>query len=144
MYKHERSQPEERVRQCLLKAMVEELGYPKEQISIEKSLSQMPHLHLSNVKLPNRRADIVCFSKNIHQDYPLWPLLVIECKAHQFSEEVKQQVKGYNYFLKAFFIAIANEREIETGWYDSSLQDYHFIKGLPTYDSLVQAIVPIP
>jgi len=95
--------PEEIVRQSLLLQMIRSLGYPKELLAVEKQLSELPHL--KGVQgLPNRRADIVCFSRGIY------PLLLIECKEGEVGKEAVDQVLGYNEFVKAPFVAIAGKR----------------------------------
>src|SRR5688572_15768106 len=107
--------------------MIEKQGYPPENLAIEKGLHQMPHLSAPSRQIPERRADIVCFSKNIHPSYSLYPLLLIECKAIRLSSKAKNQIIGYNHHLKAYFVSIANQHEIQTGWYDLSSKQYRFI-----------------
>jgi hypothetical protein len=135
--------PEELVRQSLLTWMIEKQGYPPENLAIEKGLHQMPHFSVSSEGVPERRADIVCFSKDIHPSYSLYPLLLIECKATDLSSKVKNQIIGYNHHLKAFFVSIANQQEIQTGWYDLSSKQYRFISGLPPYDSLLSSLTRV-
>ena len=96
--------PEEKVRQRLLQKMVGELQYPKELLVVEKELGQLPHL-IAEQKLPDRRADILCFAKNIHLHYALYPLLLIECKEGKIDIRAIDQVVGYNHFVKAFFFS---------------------------------------
>lgn len=98
--------PEEMIRQKVLILMTEKLGYPKELLAVEKELSQLPHLHHRS-DLPKRRADIICFGKNIHPEYALYPLLLIECKEGKIEKEAKEQASGYNHFVNASFVAIA-------------------------------------
>lgn len=100
--------PEEMVRQRTLEGMCKSLGFPKELISVEKSLSELPHLE-GRSDLPIRRVDMVCFAKGIHPDYPLYPLLLLECKQGKALKEAHEQALGYNYFAKAPFVAIADE-----------------------------------
>ena len=95
--------PEEIVRQSLLKMMISSLGYPKEFLAVEKQLSELPHLR-DAIGLPKRRADIVCFARN------LYPLLLIECKEGAVGKVAIDQVLGYNEFVKAPFVAIAGMR----------------------------------
>lgn len=130
--------PEEIVRQSLLQRMVGELHYPKELLVIEKELKQLPHLKAEN-QLPDRRADILCFAKNIHLHYALYPLLLIECKEGKLDGQAKEQVVGYNHFVKAFFIALANPEGVQLGYYDKNAQLYRFIPYLPSYRELLNA-----
>lgn len=133
--------PEERVRQQLIRLMVEELGYPISYLAVEKELSRMPHLALmGKSKVPQRRADLVCFAKGIHSSFELYPLLLIECKAVKLTPRVITQVTGYNHFMKAYFIALANQDTIQTGWFDPELMTYRFVDYLPPFSALVQSI----
>lgn len=133
--------PEELVRQNLITYMIQDLGYPSHSLVLEQGLRGLPHLSLSNQqKIPVRRADIICFAKDIHPDYALYPLLLIECKAVKLTAKVINQVAGYNHYLKARYIAIANQTEIQTGWYDPSEKKYLFVNHLPSYSELLQKL----
>ena len=114
--------------------MLDNLGYPPSCFVLERGLSQMPHLATSSQKFPNRRFDIICFAKGIHPDHDLYPLILIECKAVKLTDSVIRQVVGYNVYLKACYVAIANADEVQTGWYDSSKKRYQFLPGLPSYE----------
>lgn len=124
--------PEEKVRQKLLAYMIQELGYPRAYLAVEKELKLMPHLVHSSLEVPNRRADIICFGKNLHHQYPLFPFLMIECKAVPLTAKVLQQVVGYNHCVQARYIAIANQHEIRTGQLQAS-GEYTFTEHLPFY-----------
>lgn len=91
--------PEERVRQALLRKMVEELGFPKGLISVERATLK-------------RRTDIVCYTKEMR------PLLLIECKAGPIREEAIRQAIGYNDQVKAPFICLANGEGATTFWFE--------------------------
>lgn len=134
------STPEEKVRQSLIQLMVTDLGYPLQSLVIEKSLSQIPHLAMEKRKIPSRRADILCLAKDIHPSFEFFPLLLVECKAVPITQKTIQQVVGYNYYLQAYFIVIANENEIQTGWFDPVRKDYSFITGLPKYSELLKSL----
>lgn len=142
LLKHKGSElfPEEQVRQSLLRHLCGSLGFPKSLIAVEKALSEVPHLKGSPEKPPLRRADILCFGKNIHPQHPLYPLLLIECKATPLNSKVINQVVGYNRYVGAYFVAIANQKTIRTGFYDTKSKEYRFIDGLPTYKDLLAAI----
>lgn len=131
--------PEESVRQQLLHTMIHSLGFPASGIVLEKSLKQMPHLALVPFKLPSRRADIVFFAKGIHPGFDLYPLLLVECKAIKLDDKVFNQAFGYNHFLQAYFIAVANQDTLKTAWFDPSLRGYRFINGLPSYAQLLDS-----
>lgn len=135
-----KASPEEKVRQKLLTAMVQELGYPITSLAVEKGLAQLPHLSFGGEKVPERRADILCFAKDIHPAHALYPLLLIECKAVKLTQKAFQQAVGYNYYLQAYFIALANESEIHIGWHDPKEGKYQFSKGLPSYPQLLSSL----
>lgn len=125
-------QPEERVRQKLVKTMVQSLGYPLSGISIEKSLRQMPHI---SGPVPDCRVDILVYAPGIHPDYPLYPLLIIECKAQAIKEDAFQQVIGYNHYCGAPYFALAGADEFKMGWWEeNSLKTIPF---LPSYQQLL-------
>lgn len=128
--------PEERVRQRLLQYMISELGFPAPLITVEQPIRLIPGLDVSySRRVPDRRADIVCFAKN--KDQALVPLLLVECKAVPLTSKVINQVLGYNHFVRSRFIALVNQDEIRMGWYDEKKGGYEFIDFLPSYASLV-------
>lgn len=135
--------PEEIVRQTILQEMISNLGYPLGHVVVEKGLRQMPHLSLFNQKLPDRRADIVCFAQGIHPTCSLYPLLLVECKAVKITSKTFNQAAGYNHYLGAFFLALANGEEIQTAWFDSTTQSYKSIKRLPAHAELMQNLKTI-
>jgi hypothetical protein len=127
--------PEEHVRQGLLKKMVYALGYPKTLITIEKELKELPHL--AHTAPPHRRIDILCYGKKIHPEYALYPLLLIECKAHAIDQPAKEQLMGYNNSVGAYFIALAAPYEVQFGYLDKKRGHTVFHAGLPTYQELL-------
>ncbi len=133
--------PEEVVRQNLINLMTDMLGFPAHSLTVEKALRQFPHLS-QTADLPDCRVDIASIVPGIHPDYELYPLIVIECKAVPLTSRVLQQIVGYNYYLQAPFIAIANQNEIKTGWYDPSKSSYQYVSGLPAYGDLLSCISP--
>jgi hypothetical protein len=135
--------PEEQVRVHLLNHMIQNLGFPPSAIVVEKGLSQMPHLELNGLRIPKRRADIVCFAGGVHTTSDYHPLLLIECKAVKLTPKMLNQVVGYNHFMKACFIALVNQDEIRTGWFDKAQGKYVFVPYLPSYKDLREAI-PLP
>lgn len=128
--------PEEKVRQHLLNHLINQLGFPPSLIVLEMGLQQIPHLNPSQGQIPERRADIVCFAKGIHPAHDLYPLLLIECKAVKLTPKVLNQVTGYNHFLKACFIAVANQNEVKLGWFEAKLQRYIYTDRIPSYKHL--------
>lgn len=130
--------PEERVRVGLIRFMTEELGYPRQLLAVEKALSQFPHLAQRCTKsLPRRRADLVCYAKDIHPDHSLYPLLLIECKAIPLTAKAVQQLTGYNHYLQAPFVALCNGKEIKSGYFDVERGGYVFSNTLPSFRELL-------
>jgi len=132
--------PEERVRQKLIDMMVDQLGYPRGIIAVEQELGCLPHLSETLQSVPKRRVDMVVSGKGIHPDHGLYPLLLVECKAVPLSKRVIEQVVGYNFHVRAFFICVANEKEIRTGWYDKEMGGYKFVRGLPSFTELMERV----
>jgi hypothetical protein len=131
--------PEEQVRQSLLSYMIQQLQFPPQLLAVEKALDQMPHLAVKP-NLPTRRADILCFGQGIHPLNPIHPLLLIECKAVPLSDEVVRQTTGYNHYLQAYFVCMANQKHIRTGWFDPVQKTYRFIEHLPPYPELLRVV----
>ncbi len=127
--------PEELVRQALLQQMVKQLGYPKELLAIEREISQLSHL--TGQKLPERRLDILCFGKEIHPQYSLYPLLLIECKSDNLGMDAKEQLLGYNSFVGAYFIAMAAKDEVLFGYRVQKGEGFTFLPFLPSYAQLL-------
>lgn len=122
--------PEECVRVDLLHKMFT-LGYPKHLIRVEVALKPSVLTHaVKDSKAPRRRLDIVCYQKSGHS---FTPLLLVECKACALSNATLRQVIGYNYYLKAPFICVANAFEMRFG----SL-DLERVESLPSYETLLQ------
>lgn len=131
-------QPEETVRQQLLHIMTSQLGYPPGCIVVEKALSQLPHLSLKDVNLPDRRVDILVYT-NVN-GVGLTPLLLIECKAVPLKPAALQQVAGYNHYIQAPFIAVANSDKVFCGWQSPSTKKYEFVEFIPNYRDLVSKL----
>lgn len=131
--------PEEHVRQSVLKEMIHTLGYPRTLIAVEKELKELPHLAESALP-PERRIDILCYGKEIHPAYPLYPLLLIECKAKPIDTHAKEQLMGYNTSIGAYFIALAAPNEMQFGYLDKKSRRTLFHSGLPSYLELLSWI----
>ncbi|MCB1110710.1 MAG: type I restriction enzyme HsdR N-terminal domain-containing protein [Chlamydiia bacterium] len=122
--------PEEIVRQHLLNHLVKDLGYPPHVMIIEKQLSELPHLQ--NTKVPSRRIDILCLESET-----LRPLLLIECKAVSIREKMFAQPLGYNAFIGAPLICLANQEELCLRW--ETEVSLNKLDRLPTYEQLRRA-----
>ncbi|NGX61058.1 MAG: hypothetical protein K940chlam9_00537 [Chlamydiae bacterium] len=124
--------PEEIIRQNLLHHMVQNLGYPKSLIALEKELSTLPHLSpQQKQQAPKRRLDILVYQKK-----SFLPLLLIECKAIPLTPNKIHQVLGYNTFVQAPYIGLCNEKEI---WIANvQEEEATFAVNLPPYSTLVE------
>ncbi len=132
-----KASPEERVRQSLLNYLILELGYPSHQILIEKNINCLPFYKDPLIRPPCRRLDILILAKDFYKNPPFFPLVLIECKATQVNQKAIRQVLGYNYFLKACFVALASPQSLQYGWLDSH-QKFHLKSGFPSYLMLLE------
>lgn len=131
--------PEEKVRQRLIAYMIDHLGFLPHTLLIEKELRQLPHIDPALSQMPQRRFDLLVLEADIHPQFPLYPLLVIECKAVKIKAKERRQLEGYNHYLRAPFICLVNDEEILTGQYHFDLGRYHFENGLPVRKVLLDS-----
>ncbi len=115
--------------------MIQQLGYPKELMAVEKEIRELPHIE--GTAIPDRRVDLLCFVKGMGE-YALSPLLLVEFKEELLDLKAIDQVVGYNYFVKAPFIAVANLREVLLGTMDRQTQQYVFQRALPPFADLLK------
>lgn len=87
--------PEENVRQFFLHHLINEHGYFKKYISVEKKIT---------VNEQTKRYDIVVFNQKLQ------PAILIECKAShvELTQQVMQQITHYNAKLNVPFLVITN------------------------------------
>lgn len=111
-------QPEELVRQTVLHYMIEELGYPKKRIQVEK---MVPNHHVT------KRFDIIVYGKSGN------PQLLIECKSYKekINQKVFEQISAYNLALKVDYLLITNGLETHLCQMDYHKETYHFLKEIP-------------
>ncbi|OGN62217.1 MAG: hypothetical protein A3F09_00550 [Chlamydiae bacterium RIFCSPHIGHO2_12_FULL_49_11] len=112
---------EEEVRRAFIDRLVEEWGFPRSLISIEKKVGRL-----------RRRYDALVFKRGREG---LIPLLLIECKAVSLKREMFDQLTGYNVTIGAPFVALCNGQEIWLGRKGES--GYHAQRGLKPYQELV-------
>lgn len=125
--------PEEKIRQFLIRHMVDHLQYPQNHFVLEKELCQLPHIDPAcHALLPQRRFDLIVLAKNLHPLHPLYPLLLIECKAVPLTAKAMRQIIGYNHYLRACFTALANQTTILL---EPKLQNRN---GIPPYPVLLE------
>ena len=123
------STPEERVRQDFILKLLEN-GYPKHLIQVEVALKQAT----DQKKLPNRRADIVCFAKTI-ETYA--PFLLIECKGVKITKATFRQIMGYNYFIGAKHLCVVNQKEVFFG-IENQDKEIQFQKRFFSFEQLLR------
>lgn len=122
--------PEEIVRQKLVMHLTKTCQFPIEVMTVEKKLSELPHLLEKKQSLPERRLDLLCFGPKL-----AFPLLLIECKAVPLNEKMLTQVWGYNAYVEAPFVALVNENQIKMRWEENGQSRYRDF--MPTYEELV-------
>lgn len=133
--------PEEKIRVALIQYMTQKLGYPPQLLVVEKALHQFPHLQQQQTEnFPKRRADLVCYGSGIHPEYPLYPLLLVECKAVPLNGKAVQQLTAYNHYLQAYFVALCNESSVRSGYFDEGQGGYVFSNTLPSYHELLTVL----
>lgn len=130
--------PEERVRQKTLAKLIHVLHFPKACIVVEKELKELPPIYGPISSPPQRRVDILCYAQGLHPEYPLYPLLLIECKAQTIDVRAADQLIGYNSYVRACFIALVSEEEERFGYREGA--HYVFQSGLPSFKDLLSWI----
>lgn len=120
----------------MLCKMIDRYGYPKELLVAEQSLNKIA---TAPSRIPKRRIDLLCYTKNSSSD-GLHPLLLVECKAVEITETMVKQVVGYNAYVLAPFIALVSPQEERLGWLDPAERSYRFSQGLPTYNQLLASL----
>lgn len=112
--------PEEHVRQLFLLHLIQELGYPAENIAVE-----YPFCSVSG---KNYRADIVVFDTNLK------PMLLVECKSMDIilTSKTFEQATRYNAIICAPYLLITNGKKhylVHT----TNFIDYKQLTELPSY-----------
>ncbi|GIM55328.1 type I restriction enzyme HsdR N-terminal domain-containing protein [Capnocytophaga cynodegmi] len=118
-------QPEEWVRQHVIRFLIEEKKVPKSLINVEKEIT---------INGLVKRYDIVVFSRNGNI------LLAVECKAPtiQISQTIFDQIARYNLMLKSEILMITNGLNHYFCQMDYEKGKYLFLKELPEYDFLTK------
>ena len=127
--------PEEIVRQRWIQKMVQQLGFPKELLVIERELKMLPHLQQHPHPLPTRRVDLLSFG---NADSKIFPLLLIECKDEALSQQALDQALAYNTFVQAFYVAIVNQDQIRLKY--NLVCKKCEIDRLPCFKDLMEAV----
>lgn len=116
--------PEELVRQHLIHFFIEDAGYPRNRISVEKSLS---------VNDLQKRYDIVVHNQHGN------PKLLAECKAPTIAidDSTLQQVAAYNLTLKVPYLLLSNGIRHYCLQVDFEKKNTQELGKLPRYDDLI-------
>ena len=116
-------QPEEWVRQHVVHFLIEEKGYPKSLINVEKKLS---------VNGLTKRYDVVVYSKKGVV------FLVVECKAPSvtITQQTFDQIARYNLSLNAQYLMVTNGIIHYYCQTDYNQYKYIFLADLPHYNDL--------
>ena len=121
-------QPEEWVRQHVINFLIEEKGYPKSLINVEKILV---------VNGLTKRYDVVVFSRRGVI------LVAVECKAptRTITQQTFDQIARYNLVLNAKYLMVTNGLHHYYCQMDYSNQKYLFLNDLPHYNDLTEWLV---
>lgn len=122
--------PEEKVRQKLIKYLLEELKVPEKMLEVEFSISKID-------KTSKLRADIIVFKLIENKKSPL---LVIECKEENtlLSSDVYEQLRDYDDILTPDYIAMTNGLEIYIEKYDENQNIFLPLSKIPTYREMLK------
>lgn len=119
--------PEEKVRQSLIRYLVEELKTPSDRISAEVPMSY----YLNGA---SGRADIIVDDKKGK------PVLLIECKEVNqiFLDDAIVQAKRYNKIVQANAIMVTNGQLCHYFLFDERNQTYKELSKIPSYKNLTK------
>lgn len=109
---------EEWVRQLIIKFLIDEVGFSKNLINVEKSIHVLGQM---------RRFDILVFDKSQN------PWMLIECKAPEIrlSQKVIDQISMYNIALNAPFILVTNGVQSICAKIDLQNKNYIYLDLIP-------------
>jgi len=115
--------PEEWVRQHFVKFLIQEKGYPKGLIALEKGL------HLNSLY---KRTDILVYSKSGQ------PILMVECKSAdvKITQSVFDQISRYNLHYKLPYLIVSNGLEHYCAKLNFKTSNFNFLNQLPAYEEL--------
>ncbi|MDT7830363.1 type I restriction enzyme HsdR N-terminal domain-containing protein [Pricia sp. S334] len=113
-------QPEEWVRQHVVKYLLVDKGYPKSLINVERQLT-VNHLR--------KRYDVVVFKSNGHID------VLVECKAPSIhiTQRTFDQIARYNLQLQADYLMVTNGLEHYCCKMDLDAEKYRFLTDIPEF-----------
>ena len=111
-------QPEELVRQLVVYYLIQNRGYSKNSIHVERGVK------VNNL---SRRLDIIIYNK------AMMPFLMVECKRPKvkITQAVFDQIAQYNLTLNVQYLVVTNGMETFCCQMDYDNQTYHFIEEIP-------------
>jgi len=112
-------QPEEMVRQLLVHYLIEEIGYSKNRIHLERGIK---------VNGQTKRCDIIIYDKETN------PYLLIECKAPKISldQKVLDQIAIYNMVFQVPYLLVSNGLASYCCQMDYQEKTFTFLEKLPS------------
>ena len=115
--------PEEWVRQHLIKYLIDEKGYPKSLIAVEKGL------RVNNLA---KRTDILIYSREGK------PILMVECKSYQakVDQAVFDQASRYNIAFQLPYLVASNGLNHYCAKIDFKRRNFKFLNEIPRYEDL--------
>ncbi len=113
-------QPEEWVRQHLIQYLIQDKGYPKSLINVEKTIQ---------VHGINKRYDLVVFTPQGEI------FLLVECKAPKIriTQGTFDQIARYNMAMQAQYLLVTNGLEIYCCKMDPVQEKYDFLTQIPDF-----------
>tara|TARA_B100000745_G_scaffold279730_1_gene211421 strand:- start:189 stop:632 length:444 start_codon:yes stop_codon:yes gene_type:complete len=114
--------PEEEVRQWIIHYLTTNLGYPANNIAVEKQIKYLNK---------NKRFDVLIY-KNAR------PTLLIECKAPNVSidQSTLNQIATYNFTLNVPYLLLTNGANQLCCHVDAGANSYEFLEAIPSYKNL--------
>ncbi|MCL2073773.1 MAG: type I restriction enzyme HsdR N-terminal domain-containing protein [Marinilabiliaceae bacterium] len=116
--------PEEFVRQYFIDFLINQLGYPKGLITVEKSVI---------VNGMRQRADILIYNRKGK------PVIIVECKAPEveIGQATIEQAARYNLSLGVKYLAITNGKTSYCVELDSSGLNHKLLTEFPTAEEVI-------
>ncbi len=120
--KHVVANPEELVRQAVIKYLIEEKNYPRSLIAVEASIK----LHRLQ-----KRCDIIVYKNSL-------PVMIVECKAStvKINQDVFDQIARYNLALQVPYLIVTNGIVTTCCKLELGKGNYEFLNNLPDYPEL--------
>lgn len=117
--------PEEWVRQHIVHYLINDYGFPKSLISLEKQLV------LNEL---SKRTDIVLYNQLAS------PCMIVECKAPEvkITQKTFDQIARYNLTLQVPYLWVSNGKTNFVCHVDLSKRKVHFLETLPVISTLME------